>query len=464
MCAMSSPRDADSQDPAPEGERRVGLLERLALHRPELRAWALYDWANSAFVCVVITAVYPIYFSTIACAEPGLAEEARRALATERHALVTTISMLLIALASPLLGAIADYSATKKRMLGLFLSGGLASTAGLFLVREGDWPLAMVLFGLANVGAAGSFVFYDALLPSVAREDEMDRLSTSGYALGYLGGGLLLGVCLLVILRPEMLGLPAGTLPTRLAFLSVALWWLGFSIPLFRRVREPRFREPGEGPRENRVRAALARLRATLGELRRYRQAFLLMLAFLVYNDGVGTIYRMAVPFGKEIGLDDGAMILAILIVQFIGVPCAFLFGALAGRIGAKASILLGLLVYTGICVFAYRMTTEAEFYVLAGLVGLVQGGVQALSRSLFASMVPSHKSGEFFGLFAVLEKFAGIAGPAIFGLIHALTGSSRQAILAMIGFFVIGAALLLCVNVTAGRRVARAAEERVVT
>ena len=376
--------------------------------------------------------------------------------------------MVLIAVISPILGAFADYTAQKKKLLGVFLALGLLSVATMYFIHTGDWVFASVLFILANIGANGSFVFYDALLPHIASDDEMDRVSTAGYALGYLGGGLLLGLNLAWIQKPAWFGLPSGenlseaqaTLPARLAFLSVAVWWLIFSIPLFRRVPEPKaVIEPQELQLRSPIQATLARLAETASELRRYRQGFLMLLAFLIYNDGIGTIIRMATAYGAEIGIDQGAMIASILIVQFVGIPCSFLFGLLAGRIGAKRSILLGLLAYTGICVVGYSMRTAAHFLTLAILVGMVQGGTQALSRSLFASLIPRTKSGEYFGFFAVVEKFAGILGPASFAVINALTGSSRGAILGVIGFFAAGGLLLWLVDVDEGQRQARAGE-----
>jgi len=437
-------------------------LDALGLSRPELRAWAMYDWANSAMVCTIITAVFPIYYSKVACA--GLEPE----VASRQLAIATTIGMVIIAVLSPILGAFADYTARKKKLLAVFLALGVASVAGMYFIHTGDWVLASLLFILANIGANGSFVFYDALLPHIARDDEIDRVSTSGYALGYLGGGLLLGLNLAWILKPAWFGLPAGpnlsepraTLPMRLAFLSVAIWWLVFSIPLFRRVSEPRaVLERDERPGESPMRAVLARLAQTARELRRYRQGFLMLLAFLIYNDGIGTIIRMATIYGAEINIDQNAMIASILIVQFVGIPFSFLFGMLAGKIGAKRSILLGLLAYTGICVVGYSMRTATHFLTLAVMVGMVQGGTQALSRSLFASLIPRDKSGEYFGFFAVVEKFAGIFGPLLFAVINALTGSSRGAILGVIGFFAVGGFLLWMVDVEEGQRQARAGE-----
>ncbi len=433
------------------------LLESLGLHRKELRAWAMYDWANSAMVTTIITAVFPIYFSSVAAA--GLT----RPQATYRFALATTIALAFIALLAPILGAIADQAGAKKRMLGGFMALGAGAVAAMFWIEQGDWLLAALLFVIANIGVNGSFVFYDAFLPHIAEPDEMDRVSTAGYALGYVGGGLLLALNLAWITHPGWFGLPSGpnltpaqaTLPTRLAFLSVGVWWVGFSIPLFRNVREPAALSMSGFS----LRSAIRQLGATCRELGRFRQALLMLIAFLIYNDGIGTIIRMAVIYGEELQLERVTMIGAILIVQFVGIPFAFLFGWLAKHIGAKRAIFLGLVAYAGISLVGYRMQTARDFLILAMMVGVVQGGTQALSRSLFASMIPRQKSAEFFGFFAVVEKFAGIFGPAVFAQVIALTGSSRVAILSIVVFFVIGGSLLHFVKVEEGQAAARAAE-----
>ena len=414
----------------------------------------MYDWANSAMVLVIITAVFPIYYSSVAGADLTRPE------ATFRFTVTTTVSLAVVALLAPVLGAIADYAAVKKRLLGAFLSLGVGAVALMFFIERGDWVLASVLFALANMGANGSFVFYDALLPHVARDHELDRVSAAGYALGYLGSGLLLALNLAWIRQPAWFGLPSGegltptqaTLPVRLAFVSVAVWWLVFSIPLFRRVPEPPVTlEPDERRGQGAARVAMVRLGETFRALRGFRHAFLMLLAFFVYNDGIGTIIRLAAIYGKELGLDDTFLIASILLVQFIGIPFALLFGLLAARIGAKPSIFAGLAVYAGICVLGYFMRTATHFLILAVLVGMVQGGTQALSRSLFASMIPRHQSGQCFGFFAVFEKFAGILGPAIFAVTIAATGSSRNAILSVLAFFVVGGLLLAAVDVQEG-------------
>jgi UMF1 family MFS transporter len=438
------------------------FLVRLGLDRPELRAWAMYDWALSAMQVGIMTAIFPIYFVKVVGAELPEGKP------SEYLGYANSAALAFAAILSPILGAVADYRAAKKRFLLAFLTTGILATAGMWFVQSGDLALACTLFVISMIGASGSVVFYEALLPHIARPDEIDRVSTAGYALGYVGGGLLLTLNLAWILKPAVFGLPTGeglsdadaTLPTRLAFLTVAIWWGLFSIPLFRRVPEPAARlERDERTGENAVRMAFVRLGETFTELRGYRQAFLLLLAFLIYNDGIQTIIKMATAYGTEIGIEQSSLITAILLVQFVGVPFAFLFGMLADRIGAKPAIFVGLVVYTLISIVGYNMRTATHFFILAILVGTVQGGTQALSRSLFASMIPPHKSGEFFGFFSVFEKFAGILGPLFFAWAIALTGSSRVAILSVIGFFAIGAAILALVDVEAGRKAAREAE-----
>jgi MFS transporter, UMF1 family len=414
----------------------------------------MYDWANSAFQTTIVAAVFPIYFHKVA------ADGLSAATATSRFAWATTIAILIVAIIAPLLGAIADYAAIKKKLLAVFLGIGVVSTFAMYWIERGDWMFALVLFVVGNVGVAGSIVFYESLLPHLVTQAELDRVSSAGYAVGYLGGGALLAINLLMIQKPALFGIPDAGIATRLSLASVALWWLVFSIPLFRRVPEPARRlETDEKPQGSVLATGARRLVETFHELRRYRQAFLLLVAFLLYNDGIQTIVRMATTYGSELNIDESAMILALLITQFIGVPFAFLFGSLAGRIGAKRAVFAGLAVYAGITVLGYYMRTATQFLALAVLVGMVQGGTQALSRSLFASMIPRHKSSEFFAFFGVFERYAGILGPAVFAWVVEHSGTSRNAILSVILFFVIGGAILIFVDVDAGRQAARAAE-----
>jgi UMF1 family MFS transporter len=421
-------------------------LERLGLHRRELRAWAMYDWANSAFWTTVIVAVFPPFFSDYAAAGLPAAE------ATARFAWSTTFAVTVVALLGPILGAVADYRAVKKKLLAVFMAIGVVATLLMATIDRGNWTYAALLFVVANIGVAASQVFYDSLLPHIAAPEELDRVSTSGFALGFLGGGVLLLVNLAWILSPQTFGLPDTVAAIKLSFVSVAFWWLIFSIPLMRRVPEPpRALESDETGTENSIRAALVRVWETFHELRGYRQAFLMLVAFLLYNDGIQTIIRMASIYGTEIGIDRNAQIAAFVVVQFTGIPCSFAFGSLAGRIGPKHAIYLSLAVYIAISILGFFMTTTWQFFALAFLVGTVQGGSQALSRSLFARMIPKHKSSEYFGFFSVFEKFAGIFGPALFAASVTLFGSSRAAHLAVIVFFIDGAPDLTRVAVARG-------------
>jgi MFS transporter, UMF1 family len=442
--------DAPNPTPAPHG-----FLWKLGLHRPELRAWALYDWANSVFMTHGLL-IFPIFFAEVASAGAPAAE------ATARYSLATTISMALVAVLSPILGAIADFRAVKKKMTGFFVAMGVAGTAAMYFIGPGQWVFALAVFMIANTGVTSSIVFYESLLPHIAGKDEVDRVSTAGYALGYLGSGILMIVSLLMIEKPHAFGIADSGTATRLSFLAAAVWWLLFSIPLFRRVPEPPLRLEADERRDmNPVRVSLRRLRETLREIRGYRHTFLFLVAFFIYNDGIGTIIRMASIYGTEIGIDRGSLLTSLLLVQFVGIPFSFLFGLLAGRIGAKPSIFVTLAVYFVIAVLGYRMTTAGEFLVLALLVGTVQGGSQALSRSVFSTMVPKHKSSEFFAFFSVFEKFAGILGPFVFTIMIGATGSSRSAILSVIAFFLVGGLLLVFVDVGEGQRVAREADAR---
>ena len=426
------------------------LLTRLGLHRRELRAWAMYDWANSPFQSTVVNAVFPLFFSSYAAA--GLAPVT----ATSRYAWATTVAVIIVALASPVLGALADYRAWKKPLLATFLAVGVGAVLLMAGIERGAWVFALAVFVVANIGDRLSWVFYDSLLPHIATPEETDRTSTAGYAIGYLGGGILLLANLAWILSPQTFGFADTAAATKASFASVAIWWIVFSIPLFRRVPEPPAAVPAGGQRPP-LTAAFAQAWRTFQELRTFRNAFLMLLAFLLYNDGIQTMIRMAAIYGAEIGIDSNAQIAAFVLVQFVGVPFSFLFGAAATRIGAKPAILISVVIYTGISVLGYFMTETWQFFALAFLVGTVQGGSQALSRSLFARMIPKEKSSEYFGFFSVFEKFAGVFGPATFAASVTLFGSSRAAVLSIILFFILGGLLLTRVNVEEGEAQAAA-------
>ena len=435
-----------------EERSRRGLLAALGIAEPVPRAWALYDWANSAIYTTIVGAVFPTYFLSVVAKAAGEDQGARW------FGWATTIAIALIALSAPVLGAFADLRAAKKPLLAAFVALGVAGCCGLFFVGEGDVVLALVLFGVVNVGAAGSLVFYDSLLPHVVPPERVDRLSAVGFSLGYLGGGLLLLLQILWIQKPGWFGLPedGSTLPVRLAFLTAGLWWLVFSLPLFRRVPEPALVEP---PPKRPLRESVRRLRGTLRELGHYRQATLMLVAFLVYNDGIATVVRMAAVYSELKGFPTDATLRTFLLVQFVGFPAAVVFGRLAEVFGPKRMVLFGLAVYVFVCLFALKMDTVTDLYLLGVFVGCVQGGCQALGRSLFARFVPKHRSGEFFALLAVGEKFAGVIGPLAFSLALQALDRPQPAILSLIPFFVLGAWLVSRIDVEAGRAEARRAE-----
>jgi UMF1 family MFS transporter len=435
-------------DSKPDGSSEITERD----YRRRVNAWAMYDWANSSFAVVILTAIFPVYYRSFVI-NSGAAPET----ATAYWAYTTSLSLLLVALIGPVLGAAADFLGAKKRFLAVALSLGVGGSASLAFLSTNEYLLASLLFAVANLGFAGGNVFYEALLPQVARPDDLDRVSARGYAFGYLGGGLLLVLNALWLYRPAWFWMADRNIALRACFVSVACWWLIFALPLFRAVAEPAV--------HGRPRAllgfanGLARLAQTFRQIRRYRELTIFLGAFWLYNDGVSTIIKLAAAYGDEIGIDHNDMLGALILTQFIGFPCCIGFGALAQYLGAKRTILAGLAVYSVISIAGFFVRSAWHFYALAIMVGTVQGGTQALSRSLFATMVPKTRSAEFFGFFSTGEKVAGIIGPAVFGLVGQLTGSSRWGIISITLLFVAGALLLRRADETEGRRVAAAVD-----
>jgi UMF1 family MFS transporter len=403
--------------------------------RRKVLSWALYDWANSAFAITVMSAFFPLFLKQY------WAAGADTVTTTFRLGLANSIAGIAIALLSPVLGAVADQGGTRKRFLIAFTAVAIATTGALQFVARGDWPLAIALYALATIGFSGGNAFYDALLVHVAGERELDRVSCLGFALGYLGGGLLFALNVAMVLWPERFGLADAAEAVRLSFGLVALWWAVFSVPLLLFVNE---RAPASGLAGWTAAAAgLRRLAATLREIRGLRAALVFLIAYLLYIDGVGTLARMALDYGMALGFRETDLIVALLITQFIGFPASIAFGHLGARLGAKAGIYVGLGAYVAATLWAYRMESVSEFYALAVIVGLVQGGVQALSRSLFARIMPAERSGEFFGFYNMLGKFAVILGPLLVGVTALASGSSRASVLVVVALFVAGGVVL---------------------
>ena len=405
-----------------------------------VQAWCLYDWAISGFQTTIVGAILPIFFRRVACFS-----FTENHIATSMWGYLSAIAMLGVAAISLLLGPVSDYGRLKKRMLGIFTGTGVVFTVAIAASGPGQWLWLSLVFIAASIAASGSEVFYDSLLPYVASHQQLNQVSARGYATGYMGGGLLLAVNIVLInILPttEIDGAPVPLLGMQLSFFTVALWWGLFAIPLFLQVREST--QPPSWPGRDIFRISVRRLRDTFHDIRRYRAAFTLLLAFWFYNDGIGTVIIMATAYGDEIGIGINDLIGAFLLVQFIGIPCTLLFGKLSDRIGARTSILTGLLIYIGISIGGFFMQNALHFWILAGCVGLVQGGTQALSRSLYAGMIPKKKSAEFFSFYNISGKFAGIAGPALFALFSQLFRNSRYGILSLIFFFIAGGILLI--------------------
>jgi len=415
--------------------------------------WCLYDWANSAFATVILAAVLPVYF--VALVPEGGASlllfSDHKFSASSLWGYSVSFSMLVIAIVAPALGALADRHGWHKAMLGGFCLLGCSATALLSLTASGDYLWAAALFILGNIGFAGGNILYNAYLPLLAPAEEVDRLSARGFAYGYVGGGLLLALVFLFILQHKTFGFISTGSATRFGFLLTGLWWLLFSIPTFRYLPKTE--------RGNLVSAGFS-IRSyfeLFKELARYRDLCLFLFAFLCYNDGIQTVISVSAIFAREeLQLGQTTIIGCFLMIQFMAMPGALLFGRLAGKLGTARAILLSLMIFTLVCIFAFRMNSAIEFWVLGGVIAIILGGSQALSRSLFASMVPRHKSAEFFGFFAISSRFASIFGPLLFALVADFTGSSRNSILALASFFVIGGVLLLLVNVPRGRKLAK--------
>jgi UMF1 family MFS transporter len=407
-------------------------------------AWALYDWANSAFATTIMAGFFPVFFKQYW--STGLDVTA----STFQLGAANSLASVIIAVCAPILGAIADRGSTRKKFLGCFAALGIVMTGGLYFVARGDWQIAVALYVLALIGFSGGNIFYDALIVSVAGDERRDVVSALGFAVGYLGGGLLFALNVIMTLTPQTFGLPDTATAVRVAFVSVAVWWAVFSLPLFFLVEEPPTRQPCSG--WTAVRAGCQQLHTTLRAVRQLRVVGLFLLGYWLYIDGVDTIVRMAVDYGMSLGLQAKSLMVALLITQFVGFPAAIGFGKIGEKLGAKTGIFIGIGVYVGVTVWGAFLHSEAEFYALAIAIGCVQGGVQSLSRSLYSRLIPAREAAEFFGFYNMVGKCAAIIGPALMGWTGVLTGNPRYAIVALVILFVSGAILLYGVDEAAAQ------------
>ncbi len=428
-----------------------GTSIRAMLRDRPVLAWALYDWANSAFATTVMAAFFPVFYAHLSS---GLSTEDAQFWFT----IGLSVASLLIALAAPILGAIADHGGTRKHFLATFTMLGAIMTMSLAWVHGEMWREGLLLFLLAQIGFAGANIFYDPMILEISREEEYDQVSGFGYACGYMGGGLLFLVNVIMVTHPDWFGLADASSALAWSFISVGVWWVVFSVPLFIWVREHPTPNPVRSWQV--IRAGLLQLRETFSQIRQLRVVLIFLVSYWLYIDGVGSVIKMSVFFANRVlELPSEALIGALLLTQFISFPAVLFFGWLGNRIGAKISILIGLLVYIWAVVYAWGwLDSSRDFYLLAVAIGLVQGGVQGLSRSIYARIIPPNRTAEFFGFYNMVGKFAAILGPLLIAMVPVLivVADARDAILVLVILFVAGGILLTRVDVVAGAEAAR--------
>ena len=406
------------------------------LKRKKIVSWALYDWANSVFATTVMAGFFPIFFKSFWAADLSPIES------TAAIGTANSLSGLFIMLLAPILGAFSDVRKIKKQFLAFFAATGILSTAYLYYIPQGDWFYAAFLYTLAAIGFSGGNIFYDSLIGSVSNDHERNKVSSLGYSLGYLGGGILFIVNVLMYLNPTWFGLASDIEAILYSFLTVSVWWAVFSIPLFLNVDEASNSSPSQSIWAD-ISHSFKSVASTLKEVKKHKRAALFLISYWLYMDGVDTIVRMATAYGSDIGLDTPSMITALIMTQFIGFPATLVFGMYADKIGFKKILTIGISVYIIICFFAANMNTATEFYIIAGAVGLVQGGVQAISRSFFSSLIPENKEAQFFGFYNLVGKSAVLIGPLLVSWVAYIFNNPRFGILSLLILFIPGLIVL---------------------
>jgi len=424
-------------------DHKIAAIKMQIDDRKAIFGWSMYDWANSAFATTIMAGFFPIFFKQYWSAGVDAT------VSTARLGMANSIAGIFVALFAPILGAIADRGTSKKKFLMFFAYMGVVMTSSLYMVSKGNWPIAVILYVFATIGFSGGNIFYDSLITGIASKKKMDFVSALGFSLGYLGGGLLFALNVWMTLRPETFGFADAGEAVKFSFLSVAVWWAVFSIPLFVFVKEPVSRDAVSGV--NMVKAGFVQIKETFHQVRHLKPIFMFLMAYWLYMDGVDTIVRMAIDYGISIGFESNDLIVALLITQFVGFPSAIGFGYLGGKIGARRSIFIAIGVYLFVSIWGAFMRDKIEFYILAVIIGMVQGGIQALSRSYYAKIIPVDKSAEYFGFYNMLGKFAAVIGPVFMGLIGLMVRymgyssdiASRVSIMSISLFFIAGGTLL---------------------
>jgi len=414
--------------------------------KKSILAWSFYDWANSAFATTVMAGFFPVFFKEYWSTTDSVT------LSTWYLGLGNSIASILVAVLAPFIGAIADRGTAKKKLLIFFAFLGIIATGGLWIVNQGHWQIAILFYIIASIGFMAGNIFYDSLLPAVASKDKFDYTSSMGFSLGYIGGGLLFLINVLMYLQPHYFGIPDGATAIRLSFISVAVWWAVFSIPIILFVKEPKIHDPIGIC--SAVKEGWGQLISTLTKIRELKVVGTFLMAYWLYIDGVDTIIRMAVDYGTSIGFSASSLITALLLVQFVAFPATLIYSWFSSKIGIKNAIYIAIIGYTFITIFGVFVSKEWHFYVLAIMIACFQGGIQALSRSMYSRIIPKNQAAEFFGFYNMLGKFAAIIGPPMMGYIGLITGNPRLGILSIIILFISGGLLLTKVDLQEGERV----------
>lgn len=400
------------------------------------KSWALYDWANSAYTIVIVTAILPLYFKS-AATEAGISAST----STAYWGYANSLATLIVSILAPILGTIADFRGFKKRFFVFFASLGVVFTLLLAVVPTDQWLVLLGFFVLTSVGFAGANIFYDAFLVDVTTEERMNKISANGFALGYIGSTIpfIISIAIIVMAQQDIIGLSV-TVASQIAFVITALWWGLFTIPMLRNVEQKYYVERVPNP----VRASFKKLFETFKNIKAYRPLFLFLLAYFFYIDGVHTVIKMSTAYGSDLGIDSTTLLIVLFFTQVVAAPFTALFGKLGTTYGEKRLIMVVILIYIFICCYAYFLDSALDFWILAMLVGTAQGGIQALSRSYFAKLVPKESSNEFFGFYSIFGKFAAVAGPVLLGITAQMTGNTNAGVFSLVVLFIIGAIILL--------------------
>ena len=404
-------------------------------------SWSLYDWANSVFATTVLAGFFPLFFKSF------WAGDLDDATSTALLGTVSSVAGLIIVLIAPILGAMADLSRNKKLFLLIFALLGIISTSILFFISYGFWEWSLIIFGLSIIGFSGANIFYDSLLIDVSSDEDRNYVSSMGYALGYLGGGILFLINVLMYLYPSYFNLNSQTEGILYSFLSVALWWFVFSMPLFLFVKQKNINDIADF--KNPFKQSFIRVLNTFREIKKYKAVLIFLIAYWFYIDAIDTIVRMAVAYGTDLGFDSSKLIIALIFTQFIGFPATFAYGYLAEKFGLFNMLVVGILIYILICIYSLFITSATDFFILAGLVGLVQGGVQSVSRTIFSRLIPQDKATEFFGFYNLIGKSAVVVGPALVGWMAYIFDNPKAGIISLLLLFIPGIIILFYVPKT---------------